>query len=119
MKNIIFTCLFLTLSYSFLFSQIQIFIDDRVEYKLVEFTEPEKGKEKEKGANIPENIEELLQNKSEKMKLIFRNWPTTMGLLATREFRLGPDNEMDLSEYLDIRAMGKGKKRKSNKNKRS
>ena len=69
------------------------------------------------GATIP-GEEENVEIHSEKIQKIIDNWPTTMGLLATREFRLGPDNEMDLSEYLDIRAMGKGKKRKSNKNKR-
>ena len=71
MKNIIFTCLFLTLSYSFLFSQIQIFIDDRVEYKLVEFIEIEKRKEKEKGANIPEKPEEIISKTGYRIQICF------------------------------------------------
>jgi len=52
MKNIIFTYLFLTFSHSFLFSQIQIFIDDRVEYKMVEAIEDKKAKGK--GAYVSE-----------------------------------------------------------------
>ena len=70
MKNIIFTCLFLTLSYSFLFSQIQIFIDDRVEYKLVEVIE-EKGKVKEKGSNIPEKPEEIISKTGYRIQICF------------------------------------------------
>ena len=42
MKNKIFTCILITLSHTFLFSQINIFIDARVEYKLVEVNVKEK-----------------------------------------------------------------------------
>ena len=70
MKNLIFTCLFLTLSYSFLFSQIQIFIDDRVENKLIEVIE-EKGKVKEKGSNIPEKPEEIISKTGYRIQICF------------------------------------------------
>ena len=44
MKIKIFTCFFLTLSHSFLYSQIEIFIDDRVEFKMTEVNEKGDGK---------------------------------------------------------------------------
>ena len=40
-----------------------------------------------------------------------------MGLLATQKLGLEPNNKMDLGEFLGTR-VAKGKKRKSNKNKR-
>jgi ankyrin repeat protein len=84
------------------------------------------------GANIPENIDELLEDKSAEMKLIFRNWNTTMGLAVTEGLGLNPDNEMTLAEYLKTRTPEpivepsggkkrrnrKSNKRKSRKNKR-
>ena len=81
-----------------------------------------------KGANIPENIDELLEDSLEgdellEMKLIFRNWPTTMGLLATEDLYLDIDNKMDLAKYLGTRDPLSGgrkrKKQKSNKNKKN
>ena len=65
------------------------------------------------GANIPEDVE----IRSKKIKSIIDNWPTTMGLLATQKLGLEPNDKMNLSEYLGTR-VAKGKKRKSNKNKK-
>jgi hypothetical protein len=65
-----------------------------------------------RGATIPEDVEI-----SEKIQTIIDNWPTTMGLLATKNLELEPNDKMNLSEYLGTR-VAKGKKRKSNKNKR-
>jgi ankyrin repeat protein len=78
------------------------------------------------GANIPENIDELLENKSAEMKLIFRNWNTTMGLAVTEDLGLDPGNEIDMAEFLATRTPEpsvepsggkKRRKRKSNKRK--
>jgi hypothetical protein len=74
------------------------------------------------GATIPENIDELLEgDELKEMKLIFRNWPTTMGLLATKGLYL-ESAEMDLAEYLGTRDPPSGgrkrRKQKSKKNKR-
>lgn len=65
------------------------------------------------GATIPEDVE----IRSKKIQTIIHNWPTTMGLLATQKLGLEPNNKMDLGEFLGTR-VAKGKKRKSNKNKR-
>lgn len=68
-----------------------------------------------RGATIPE--EEDVEIRSEKIQTIIDNWPTTMGLLATQKLGLEPNDKMNLSEYLGTR-VAKGKKRKSNKNKK-
>ena len=65
-----------------------------------------------RGATIPEEEEVVIP---EKIKSIIHNWPTTMGLLATKKLGLDLDYQMNLSEYLGTR-VAKGKKRKSNKN---
>jgi len=65
-----------------------------------------------RGATIPEEEDVVIP---EKIKLIIHNWPTTMGLLATKKLGLDLDYQMNLSEYLGTR-VAKGKKRKSNKN---
>jgi ankyrin repeat protein len=65
-----------------------------------------------RGATIPEEEDVVIP---EKIKSIIHNWPTTMGLLATKKLGLDLDYQMNLSEYLGTR-VAKGKKRKSNKN---
>lgn len=67
-----------------------------------------------RGATIPEEEDVEI---SEKIQTIIDNWPTTMGLLATQKLGLEPNDKMNLSEYLGTR-VAKGKKRKSNKNKK-
>ena len=53
------------------------------------------------------------------MKLIFRNWTTTMGLAVTEKFRLEPNNYLDMQEYLNgLSSGGRKRNRKSKKNKR-
>jgi ankyrin repeat protein len=78
-----------------------------------------------KGANIPENINELLENKSEQIKLIFRNWPTIMGLAVTEPYKIDEGSNMNFSEFLGTRRSDKNtsggrkrRKQKSKKNKR-
>ena len=68
-----------------------------------------------RGATIPE--EEDVEIRSEKIQTIIDNWPTTMGLLATQKLGLDLDYQMNLGEFLGTR-VAKGKKRKSNKNKK-
>ena len=66
-----------------------------------------------RGATIPEDVE----IRSKKIQTIIHNWPTTMGLLATQKLGLDLDYQMNLGEFLGTR-VAKGKKRKSNKNKK-
>ena len=66
-----------------------------------------------RGATIPEEEDVEI---SKKIQTIIDNWPTTMGLLATKKLGLDLDYQMNLSEFLGTR-VAKGKKRKSNKNK--
>ena len=60
-----------------------------------------------KGANIPENIDELLENKSEQIKLIFRNWPTIMGLAVTEPYKIDEGSNTDFSEFIGTRTSDK------------
>ena len=76
-----------------------------------------------KGANIPENINELLENKSEKIKLIFRNWPTIMGLAVTEPYKIDEGSNIKFAEFLGTReetdSSGGRKRRKQKSNKRN
>ena len=72
MKNKIFTCILITLSHTFLFSQINIFIDARVEYKLVEVNVKEKENLKVKkndGKVIP--VEEIISKTGYRIQICF------------------------------------------------
>jgi hypothetical protein len=71
-------------------------------------------------ASIPEDIDELLQDKPE-IKLIWNKWHTMiMGLAVTKDLNLGLGAEMDLAEFVGTRDPSGGKKiKKSKKNKRN